>query len=768
MKDTNGKAKRRPSRVRSLAVTLACLLPAAAWAQDEEDDLGFALEEPAEPAPDPAAVRDLTEVRSVVEFGAGYVSDDSFRFGRYTGLNEEGLFGVLNFDLYRRGPYDADDARYWRVTGSNLGLDSRAVRAEQGEQGNYRIFFDYDQLPNFRSDSARTIFPGAGGTELTLPGGWVASDTTGGMTELEASLKDVDIESERRRAGAGFEKELGRGWDFKTRYRHETKDGLKTVGAVIGSTGGNPRAVILPEPIDYTTQQLDVVLGYADPKKQFRLSYYLSLFDDENESLTWQNPYTAHPQWDPSAGFPTGEGRLHLPPDNQFHQVTLGGGYDFTDTLRLSGDVAIGRMTQDEPFLPYTVNPTLAASITQPLPRDSLDGRIDTTLVNLRLAGRPTRAWRWNAAYRFDDRDNKTPRDEYVYIAGDSETQDASADSSRRRFNLPYSYAEHRLAFDTGYLLGTRTDVTAGVERREIERTFSEREETKENTVRAGLTRRFTDSLKGGVRFARSDRYGSTYRGEEPFLSSHSSDFTDTLAEEVRWENHPDLRKFHLADRVRDKATLFATFVPAEVVTLGLNVNYLNDDYRASELGLTESRATSYMLDAGFFLSEITTAYAFAGYEDLRSDQDGQDFRGFAKLSESQDPDRAWFVDHRDRVTTVGLGVKHTLIRDRLDVGADFAHSASRSDVEVTTGAALTSAPLPTIETRLNSLKLYGTYQWKKDVAVRAGYWVEDFKSTDWALDGVDPDTVGNVILLGEDSPDYTVHVVTLALRYRF
>jgi len=36
------------------------------------------------------------------------------------------------------------------------------------------------------------------------------------------------------------------------------------------------------------------------------------------------------------------------------------------------------------------VNPTLAASITQGLPASSLQGRIDTTLLNLTLASRPT------------------------------------------------------------------------------------------------------------------------------------------------------------------------------------------------------------------------------------------------------------------------------------------------------------------------------------------------------------------------------------------
>lgn len=748
-----------------LAASLAFLVPAAApFAQEG----GFGLEEPVKPPPDPEVLRNLTEVRSTVEVGAGYVSDDSFRFGKYTGLNEEGLFGVLNFDLYERGPYDADDATYWRVSGSNLGLSSRLFSAEQGEQGNYKVFFTYDQLPTFRSDSAQTIFDGVGSTNLTLPAGWVESGNTAGMTQLTSSLEDVDIESERKRLGAGFGKVLGGGWDFKALYRHETKEGLKTIGGVIGNSGGNPRSVILPEPIDYVTDQLDIVLGYADKKKQFQLSYYLSLFDDKNESLTWQNPYAAIVGWDPSAGFAAGgEGRLALPPDNQFHQISASGGYNFTDTLHFTADVALGRMTQDEPFLPYTVNPTLAASITQPLPRASLDGRIDTTLVNLRLAGRPSPDWRWNAAYRYDDRDNKTPRDEYVYIGGDSQLQDTSVTSSRRRFNEPYSFTEQKLGADVGYRLAMRSDLTAGVERSEIERTFSEREEATEDTLKLGWRHTFTDAVTGGLRLARAERDGSTYRGDEPFLSSYSPDYTATVP--GGWENHPDLRKFHLADRTRDKVTLFSTFLPAEWVTLGFNANYLNDDYHASELGLTKSSITSYILDATFIVSERTTTYAFAAYENLKSDQDGQSFSGGAvKLTQAADPARAWFAKHQDRVDTIGLGLKRTLVVNRLDIGADYIYAKTEADVDVTAGSALTVAPLPTAVTRLNSLNIYGSYQWKKDTAIRVGYWVEKFKSTDWAVDNVEPNTLANVITLGEDSPDYTVHVITLSLRQRF
>jgi MtrB/PioB family decaheme-associated outer membrane protein len=740
-----------------LAIAAVWLMPAA-FAADETAD---------KKSSDSEAVRELTEVHSEIEFGIGYVSQDSFKFGKYNGLEKQGAFGVLDLDLRGRDPYDGASAKYWSLTGTDLGLDSRSLNYQQGEQGNYKLFIDYDQLPTNRSDSAKTIFNGAGGTNLTLPAGWVPSGTTAGMTQLLPSLKDVDIETERRKVGLGFAKSFADKWDFKVTYKDEVKDGIKTIGGVFGNSGGNPRAALLPEPVDYNTRQLDAVLGYADARKQFQLSYYMSLFNDKNDSLTWQNPYSAITGWDTSAGFAAGgQGRLALPPDNEFHQVSASGGYNFTTTTRVSADVAIGRMTQNQAFLPYTVNPTLAASITQPLPRSSLDGRIDTTLINLKLASRPTADFNWSASLRHDDRDNQTPRSEYVYIGGDSQTQNTAATSDRRRYNEPYSFTENQLKVDAGYKLAKRTEVSAGFQRSDTERTYSEREEAKENTYKLGVRTSLSDTLSGGLRLSRADRTGSTYVGEEPFLSSYSPGYTPTVT--GGWENHPNLRKYFQADRTRDKLALFTTFAPGEKVTLGFNASYLKDDYTESELGLTASKAGQYTVDATYAASEALTLYSFYSYEDFRSDQDGNSFANATKLTDAFNPARDWFASHRDRVNTVGAGIKHTIAKNKFDIGTDYIYAASRSDVDVTTGSALTSAPLPTVSTRLNSLSLYGKYQIQKNMSLKARYRVEKYRSDDWALDGVAPNQLANVILLGEDSPDYRVHVITLSVGYRF
>lgn len=741
-------------RILSLAIA-ASLMATTALAQEEEDP--FALDETVETSPaDEEQRRELTEVRSWVEFGLGTVSDDSFRFGRHTGLERKGGFGVLDFDLHRRGAWDSDSAEYWRISGSDLGLRSRELGIEYGVQGRYRLSFDYDEIPTHRSDSGQTPFLGAGGAVLDLPHGWVAGAITTGMRALPGSLNELRIEHLRQRFELGFESTLNERWEFATHYRRQSKDGTKTVGAWING------AVILPEPTNYRDDQMDVVLRYRDGPKQWQVGYHLSSFKNDHDALLWRNPY-AGPA---SIGFPAGYGSLGLPPDNQFHQFSVGAGYDFSPVTRFSADLALGRMTQDETFQPYTVNPVLAASITQPLPRASFDGRIDSTVLNLRLASRPSQQFRWNASFRLDDRDNRSPRDEYVFIGSDSQPQITGLTSDRRRFNTPYSFREEKLRFDAGYRLSRLLDLTAAAERRRYERSYSERETAEEDTFSLGLRSNFSELINAELRLSRAERSGSTYYGAAPFLSGYAPG--QIAITPGPWRNAPLLRRFFLADRDRDQASLRVTLTPAAAWTIGLNVGYLDDEYSASEVGLTRSRSNDVTLDLAFAPTENWSGYGFHSYQKLASDQAGQSVRPAQRLIDAAAPARRWWADHRDRIETSGLGFNYEMPGKKWQFGADYLHSRSEGDILVLAGSALSTALLPPLTTRLDSYGLSVNYRMRNDLRLKLNYWLEDYRASDWALDGIGVDQLAVVLLLGEDSPDYRVSVVSLSLVYRF
>ena len=131
--------------------------------------------------------------------GLGYLSDDSFKFGEYTGLTEKGPYVILDA-LY--GHRDKD-ARYIDLDARNFGLDSRSIEVEGGRQGKYELFLNYYELPHFMSDSAVTPFFGSGDEVLNLPAGWMRSGSTDTMPQLNSSLRQEDLDTKRKSLGLG-------------------------------------------------------------------------------------------------------------------------------------------------------------------------------------------------------------------------------------------------------------------------------------------------------------------------------------------------------------------------------------------------------------------------------------------------------------------------------------------------------------------------------------------------------------------------------------
>jgi predicted porin len=153
-------------------------------------------------------------------------------------------------------------------------------------------------------------------------------------------------------------------------------------------------------------------------------------------------------------------------------------------------------------------------------------------------------------------------------------------------------------------------------------------------------------------------------------------------------------------------------------------------------------------------LTESTNLHFFVGQEKIKSSQAGS--QAFST------PD--WFADNDDTITTAGIGVTQ-VINEQLDIGADFTMSRSVGEVTVTSGS---PSVYPDNVTNLDSLKLYANYRLKEAMSLYLGYWYESYDSSNWALDGVTPDTIPNVLSLGIQSPSYDVNVVALSLRYQF
>ena len=231
--------------------------------------------------------------------GVGYVSNDSYKHGDYTGLNEEGVYFVGDLEY----GYQGGKGTYSNVEAYDLGLDSRRIAADGGKQGQLGIQLQYSELPKLNLDTART--PYAVGANQTLPVGWVSDATTGGMTELQNSLRFADISTQRKTLDLAADYHQTKSLSYGLSFQRATKEGFRTMGLSIGGFQG---AAILAVPVDYVTDQGEARINFQKARWHASLRYEFSNFKNETESVRWQNAFST-----PATAT---EGQASLEPNN--------------------------------------------------------------------------------------------------------------------------------------------------------------------------------------------------------------------------------------------------------------------------------------------------------------------------------------------------------------------------------------------------------------------------------------------------------------------
>ena len=217
---------------------------------------------------------------------------------------------------------------------------------------------------------------------------------------------------------------------------------------------------------------------------------------------------------------------------------------------------------------------------------------------------------------------------------------------------------------------------------------------------------------------------------------------------------NPLMRKYDMADRDRDIVRLRVDVTPGERLDIGLDGSATWDNYFKSVIGLLDGRSWAAAADAAYALTESMSATVYLSHEQIKSRQAN---------AENLAPSPLWFGDNEDTIDSAGAGIKYRA-DDKLAIGLDYTYSRSVGEVSIQ------GAPLgfPDLTTRLNSAKLYVDFRPKQKLSLHLAYWYEDYRSEDWALDGVTPSTISNVLAFGQESPSYQVNVITLSGSYQF
>jgi MtrB/PioB family decaheme-associated outer membrane protein len=384
-------------------------------------------------------------------------------------------------------------------------------------------------------------------------------------------------------------------------------------------------------------------------------------------------------------------------------------------------------MTQDADFLAATLNPNLAVT----LPAASLDGRADTFNADVRVTATPIDRLHLTASYARDVRDNATSSRSYPAVSTDMFL------GATPRTNQPFSFFEDRYRFSAEYRAPANLRFSAGADENDVERTLQEVVRTRETTVWGQVGAQLFDRLSLSAKYAHAERNRSTYG----------------VATWVDPPENPLLRKFYLAKRRRDSGGLRADLALGQRVSIGLNADLADDEYTETTLGLLDGRSLNVGADVSVTLTERTRMHAFGQGERTRSHQAGSQL--FAQ------PD--WWARIEDDVDVAGLGIKHSALKGKLELGADYTWSRSHTDISVDPGTV--SPGFPEARTALDTLRLQAAWRVQKKLSIVGNYWYEHYDSRDWRYDDLLPATVPNLLLFGDQPPRYDVHVVGLAAR---
>ena len=621
---------------------------------------------------DDDAVTDLTKPASEVSAGVGAVSGSNPRerslFGQYNGLRKEDAYFLLDLDVVKR-----DDATGTWLTlyGRDLGLDSREARVQWDRQGNFKIYGEYWELTRWYPRTVNTGLDGAGTTTPVVNA--LAATGTGA---------NLDLKTERKRAGAGAEKWFGRNLLLELNFTNETKEGARLFGrgftcpsgaAPTGvctalATGANQWALLmLPEPIDSTTRQFEMKATWLGERFSVTGGYYGSFYDNHNGALV----DTINGNLVNGLGQPMGQGGgvpltaglrgilslpMALPPDNQAHQFYVSGNFAFTPTTRATFKYGYTHATQHDDFL---TNGLTGA----PAGVSNYGGVLNTTLAQLGITSRPWSRLTLNGNIRYEDRKDESPLALY------------NIEGANRYTNGTYSLKKTNAKLEASYLMAGNVRGTLGVDYESMDRgQFSSpecidlgdgpcigdsvagisavRAKTEEIGVRGELRRSLAEDITGAVIVSHAERTGSSW------LKPNALPVTGTTAlSDDAIYNRTAIFPFIFMDRERNKVKLMADWSPAERLSVQVNGEYGRDRYHGpTTKGLDQTDLTMAGIDASYALNDAWSVTAFYTYA-----QTG------LKVAHST----GYVANIKDRNNTLGLAVKGKP-NPRWKVGADL------------------------------------------------------------------------------------------------
>ena len=770
----------------------AAAAPAAA-AQDDEAAKKAAAQKNAAAAmqfTNEGNVESLTCPENYFEVGAGGVSRHEPKFGEYNGMPKSGAYGLANFKVAGGDSHCMRGGNMgWQVYGTNLGTTSRELGGSVGEQGRWSLGLSYEQLRHYTTTGFQTPYQGAqGGNLFVLPPNFGVINTglnggTRGLTPDQlAAFRSKDVYNQRQNYNVTGGYALNNEWDVKLKYKHIERTGAKLMGGAtdvydMTSLGGFSFAGQDPSlklnPTKDSTDIATVSANWTGDKAYASFEYYGSYYHDDYRGVSFSNPYvTGAPATGaiPPGGYPLDT--ISTPPSNLLNQLSVTGGYLFSQKTKLHGGLSLGLNTQNSSFDgTYTSTPNTAPG----LPRSSLNGRVINTHADARLTHQFSNELGLNTGFRFDQRNNRTGVNQYTFIniAGSTSLPTNAPMSYRRtvgdaaltyrltknqRVSLTYKYDHMQRWCSNDAANNAQGVLPANAPNYYVTASCAQVPRNTDNSLAANYKANVTDKIKLDLGYTFADRSASI----------NASFYNPMQAFNQGYENYGWLAFFQAPRREHALKTR-ASWQITDQLDVGLSGGYTYTNYTDSTLGVQVGHAGNINLDATYQYSDNASYGAYASWQ-KRS-------RYMISASDRNPvaaPVNLWNNRLTDSDFDIGLNGKQKMLRGKFELTEDISYNLGRSwyDTELLQNIAPAtgnSGQIPPIRNKVIQLRLVGTYHVDKTSAINVGYMFQRMLSNDYFYNGYQSGYTPSVVIPANlQSPNYKVHMLFVTYRRSF
>jgi hypothetical protein len=808
----------------SVLVLGLALVPAGAPAQDEH---GFRI--------------DFT-------VGGQYADFDttSAKAEEYRDLSDGFLLEQLRLGLF--GPASA-----WsmELTGNHLARRDQELSLGIARTGSFRLDLEHVRTPHLLYRDAATVFTGSKGDylvsdtvrsaleSLVTPSASTA-DAVRAVLDGVSRDKDLAIQRDRTQIGLGFG--LAAFWDARVSAAREKRSGNDRVSngtyirrqAVSSDPTSGPgffdrervevRGIELPKPIDAEIDEAGLGSTIHGGSWLVDFGWEASSYDNDRAALRWENPFEGgtgaasssgglDPAFDQEPASPIGNtgnrGRyvraeLALEPDNDYERAFLSGAVTLPRRTRINLSYSAATTQQDQAFLGYTLNPEIlfsngpdgvagtaddARAIDVAPAAHDLDGKVDTTRLDVRISSRPIDGLSLRAKfaeYEYDDRSAAISWPGYA-AAGDSyfrrNVGKRDADGNKILINEVADYSRSVWSVGGGWRFGHFADVELDYANTEWEYEARQVESNEEDSLAAVLRLRPTDAVSVRLSYLDASREiaGAYVTGLETSR----------------------VRAFDVWDRDRTRYGAEVELLVGDHATLSLAYDDWTDEYP----GVVDAAPTTSnpFPSLPYGLNEASTetisaTLTWAEESWTLSGSLGSDDSSWESLMVSKtsltgdtiqfDPANRWRRTQSDEVIWASIDLRAELAESwNLEASLfyqDYDGATESVNLAAPTINSGVATPFSGQGSELLSSELELTWDFSDRLGFGLRYLYEPYRLDDFAWDGVEPYMQGNLEELGDSATDvrdmnayrllwmdatysdYTAHVFRLFARLRF